>query len=124
MTKIFVFSIRLERDSCLGSNWCRQRQRAEIKIKEGDEIFKKINHSRKRRQKGNRRSSGVVQMTRKGTRPIKKKKGGVGVKCHLPREFEDPPTTSPFRPSDILNKSRKIKPKCERDRELGPFESE
>jgi hypothetical protein len=28
---------------CLGSNWCRERERDEIKIKEGEEIFKKIN---------------------------------------------------------------------------------
>lgn len=62
-------------------------------------------------------------MMRKGTRPSKKKGGGngVGVKFHPPREFKTP-TTSPFRPSDILNKSQKIKPKWER--ELGPFESE
>jgi hypothetical protein len=64
-------------------------------------------------------------MMRNGTRSSKKKKkkkgDGVRVKCHLPKEFKTP-TTSPFHPSDILNKSQKIKPK--REREVGPFESE
>jgi hypothetical protein len=49
-------SVEKRQYQCLSVAWeatGAERDRAEIKINAGEEIFKKRNHSRKRRQKGN-----------------------------------------------------------------------